>query len=163
MDRLIEVRYYKHYAAPAAAALFIVTVPSFRHLRQWKPGGQPAGRFLARALPVLVVGAALAAQGRAILGPQAPTTRNAHRDEALSLLNDFVEKHVILVRYTGRQSPPRGMGLQQREYRRAGCDLGSRPRRRGERPPARIIQRSQNLLFQPDLNFTWLDPYGDNP
>ena len=36
---LIEVRYYVHYAAPATAALLILAVQAFRHLRQWTPTG----------------------------------------------------------------------------------------------------------------------------
>jgi hypothetical protein len=162
LGSLIEVRYYIHYAGPAVAALFIVTVQAFRHLRQWKPGGQPAGRFLSRALPVLVVGAALAAQGRAILGPQAPTTRNAHRDEVLSLLNDFVEKHVILVRYTGRQSPH-----EEWVYNSANIDAQDViwAHDLGVVENVRLLEYYKGRkiwLFQPDLNFTRLEPYGDN-
>jgi hypothetical protein len=161
LGSLIEVLYYQHYAGPAAAALFIVTVQSFRHLRQWMPAGQPAGRFLSRALPILVVGAAFAAQGRAILGPPAPTTRNAHRDEVLSLLNDFVEKHVILVRYTGSQSPH-----EEWVYNSANIDAQDViwAHDLGDVENARLLEYYKDRkiwLFQPDITILRLDPYGE--
>ena len=42
-----------HYAAPFAAALYVILLQSMRHLRQWRPGGQPSGLFLVRAIPVI--------------------------------------------------------------------------------------------------------------
>jgi hypothetical protein len=101
----IEICYYQHYAGPVAVALLIVAVQALRHLREWTA----AGRFLSRALPVLVVGGALASRGMVIVRHEPiekSQPRNAQRDRvAASLMSDQVNQHVVLVRYTGHQSP----------------------------------------------------------
>ena len=40
-----------HYAAPATGLLLAILIQAMRHLRIWRPGGQPVGAFLVRALP----------------------------------------------------------------------------------------------------------------
>jgi hypothetical protein len=154
----IEVRFYVHYAAPAAAALLILAVQAFRHLRQWTS----VGKFLARAIPVLVVASALGAQGLEILRPP-PKPKNAQRDYVASLLNEFVEKHVILVRYTGQQSPH-----EEWVYNSANIDAQDViwAHDLGPEKNARLIEyyRGRKIwLFQPDINAVRLDPYGDKP
>jgi hypothetical protein len=159
---LIEIRYYEHYAGPATAALFIVAVQAFRHLRQWKPGGQPTGRFLSRALPVLIVGAAVAAQGLVILRQQPPENSqpaNARRDEVAQRLRDQAGKHVILVHYTGIQSPH-----EEWVYNTADIDaqnvIWAHDLGRAENAPLLEYYKDRKIwLFQPDINPTWLDPY----
>jgi len=42
-----------HYLAPFAGAIYVVLIQSMRHLRQWRPFGQPSGLFLVRAIPVI--------------------------------------------------------------------------------------------------------------
>lgn len=159
---LIEVRFYVHYAAPAAAALLILAVQAFRHLRQWKPNGQPAGRFLARALPVLIIGLALASQALAILHPP-PQPVNTTRDQVVALLHEFIEKHVILVRYTGSQSP-------HEEWVYNGADIDTQDviwaHDLGPEKNARLVEYYKDRkiwLFQPDINNLRLDPYGNKP
>ena len=44
---------FPHYAAPFAAALYVILLQSMRHLRLWRPGGQASGLFLVRALPAI--------------------------------------------------------------------------------------------------------------
>jgi hypothetical protein len=105
---LIEVRCYAHYLAPAVPAAFVVLAQSLRHLRVWRPDGRPTGRFLSRALPAVTLGIAIASQG-AILIRQAPPEdgqpRNARRAQVEDTLADKPGQQVILVRYTGTQSP----------------------------------------------------------
>jgi len=159
---LIEVRYYQHYAGPVTTALLIVAVQTFRHLRHWKPGGQPVGRFLSRALPVLAIASAVAAQGLVILRQEPPENsqpRNARRDELARLLQDQDGQHVILVRYTGSQSPH-----EEWVYNTADIDaqdviwahdLGS-----AENAPLLEYYKDRKIwLLQPDINFLRLDPY----
>ena len=164
---LIEVRYYMHYAGPATAALLILAVQSFRHLRQWKPTGQSTGRFLARAIPVLVVGAALATEAREIIRQEPRENaqpRNSRRPEAVALLNDFTEKHVIIVRYTGTQSP-------HEEWVYNGADIDAQDviwaHDLGPVNNARLVEYYKGRkiwLFEPDgKSVIRLDPYGDKP
>ncbi len=159
----IEVRYYMHYAAPATAALLILVVQSFRHLRQWHPAGQPTGRFLARAIPVLIIGAALSAQGVMILRQENPQPVNAQRDAVAVLLHDFLEKNVILVRYTRIHSP-------HEEWVYNSADIDTQDviwaHDLGPVENARLLNYYKDRKiwrFQPDINPTRLDPYGDQP
>jgi hypothetical protein len=155
---LIEVRYYEHYFAPAAAALLILTVQSFRHLRQWKFNGQPVGRFLSRAIPILVLGAIAASRGFMIAHPE-PQPANSIREELAASVSDLVSKHVILVRYTGHQSPHEewvynSANIDDQEVIWAH-DLGS-----VENAPLLEYYKDRKIwLFQPDINPTRLDPY----
>lgn len=106
---LMEICYYQHYAGPVTVALLIIAVQALRHLREWNPAGRDAGRFLSRAVPLLVLAAAIVSQGSLIMrhdSVENSQPRNAQRDRvAASLLTDSVSQHVILVRYTGQQSP----------------------------------------------------------
>jgi len=163
---LIEIRYQPHYAAPATAALLIVAVQTFRHLRQWKPAGQPAGQFLARALPVLVVGGAMAAQGLTILRQEPPEKSqlpNARRGQVVFQLSYFVEKHVILVRYAGSKS-------LHEEWVYNGANIDAQDviwaHDLGRVENARLLEYYKGRkiwLFQPDINAMWLEPYADKP
>jgi hypothetical protein len=159
----IEVRYYMHYAAPATAALLILVVQSFRHLRQWHPAGQPTGRFLASVIPVLIIGAALSAQGVMILRQENPQPVNAQRDAVAVLLHDFLEKNVILVRYTRIHSP-------HEEWVYNSADIDTQDviwaHDLGPVENARLLNYYKDRKiwrFQPDINPTRLDPYGDQP
>jgi hypothetical protein len=159
---MIEVRYYVHYFAPATAALLILAVQTFRHLRQWKPSGQPAGRFLARALPVLVVGSAMGGQAIDILRPP-PPHRNAERDKVAGLLSEFLDKHVIVVRYTSPVSPH-----EEWVYNSANIDAQDViwAHDLGPVENVRLLEYYKDRkiwLYQPDIALMRLDPYGDKP
>jgi len=157
---LIQVCYYQHYAGPATAALFIVAVQALRHIRQWKPGGEPAGRFLSRAVPMLVVGAVVASQGLVLLlrQPQ-PQPINAQRADVAGSLLDQGGKHVILVHYTGSQSPHEewvynGADIDAQDVIWAH-DLGA-----VDNAPLLEYYKDRKIWrFQPDIDHRWLDPY----
>ena len=159
---LIEVRYYEHYAGPATVALLILAVQALRHLRQWKPGGRPVGRVLSRALPALVVAAVVASRGLVILRQEPPENLqppNARRDELADLLNTRGGKHVILVHYTGSQSPH-----EEWVYNTADIDaqdvIWAHDFGRAENAPLLEYYKDRKIwLFQPDMNSSRLDPY----
>jgi len=159
---LIEVLYYQHYAGPATTALLIVAVEALRHLRQWKPDGRPVGRFLSRALPVLVVGAAMASRGRVILRQEPPENsqpRNARRDEVTSPLKELGGKHVILVHYSGSQSPH-----EEWVYNTADIDaqdvIWAHDLGRAENLPLLEYYKDRQIWrFQPDIDAMSPEPY----
>jgi hypothetical protein len=152
---LIEVRYYMHYAGPATAALLILAVQTFRHLRQWQP-------FLSRSLAILLVGMALGAQALVIprqKPPEDSQPRNARRDQVVSLLNGFLQKDVIIVRYTGTQSP-------HEEWVYNSADIDAQDviwaHDLGAVENARLLEYYKGRkiwLLQPDIDPTKLDPY----
>jgi hypothetical protein len=159
---LIEVCYYQHYAGPVTAALFIVAVQALRHLRQWKPGSRPVGRFLSRALPILAVASVAVAQGLVILREDLPENSQppvARRDGLAGLLNERGGRHVILVRYTVSHSPH-----EEWVYNTADIDaqdviwahdLGS-----VENAPLLDYYKDRKIwLLQPDMDFSTLAPY----
>jgi hypothetical protein len=159
---LFEVRYYEHYAGPATAALLIVTVQALRHLRQWKPNGDPVGRLLARALPVLVLGSAMASQGRVILRHEPPENSqpaNARRSQVARALVEKGGRHVVLVYYTSGNSPHEewvynGADIDGQDVIWAH-DMGS-----VENAPLLEYYKDRSIWrLQPDISPTWLDPY----
>jgi hypothetical protein len=42
-----------HYVAPFAGAIYVLLMQAMRHLRQWRPGGEPSGLFLVRTIPLI--------------------------------------------------------------------------------------------------------------
>jgi hypothetical protein len=161
---LLEVRYYQHYAGPATAALFIVAVQALRHLRQWKFNARPAGRFLVRVLPVLLVLAAVEPQAVMILRqePQ-PLPANGRRERIAQSLIEQGGKHVILVHYTGSQSPH-----EEWVYNTADIDTQDViwANDLGPAENAKLVDYYKDRKiwrFQPDLNPEWLDPYNKSP
>ena len=155
---LIEVRYYDHYAGPATVALFIVLLEAFRHLRHWNYNTRPTGRFLSRALPVLILAAAAASRTSAILHPPGQPV-NSLRSAVAKSLTDQGGKHVILVHYTGSQSP-------HEEWVYNGADIDAQDviwaHDLGRVENARLLDYYKDRKiwrFQPDLDHTWLDAY----
>ncbi len=105
---LMEIRCYPHYLAPAVPAALIVLLQSLRHLRYWKPAGRPAGRFLAAALPIVTLALAISSRGMILIRqvpPENSQPPNARRAQVEDELADKAGQHVILVRYTGSNSP----------------------------------------------------------
>lgn len=153
---MIEIRYYQHYAAPMVTGLLIVAVQALRHLRHWSA----AGLVLSRALPVLIVGAALATQAKVILLQElTPLPANWRRDDIAQGLMEQGGKHVILVHYTGSQSP-------HEEWVYNGADIDSQDviwaHDLGVVDNAALVGYYKDRKiwrFQPDLDPKWLDPY----
>lgn len=50
---VVETWFIPHYLAPFTAGLYAILLQCMRHLRVWRPGGQPSGLFLVRTIPVV--------------------------------------------------------------------------------------------------------------
>jgi hypothetical protein len=50
---LVNAFHQAHYFAPATALIYATIVQASRHLRLWRPGGQPVGACLVRILPCM--------------------------------------------------------------------------------------------------------------
>jgi hypothetical protein len=89
-----------HYLAPATAILFAIVVQASRRLRVWRPGGQPVGAALVRAVPCMCIALFLAQAGSKAASPtpDLPRTRVQH----------FLEKQpgrqLAIVRYDAGHS-----------------------------------------------------------
>jgi hypothetical protein len=62
----LPIWYIVHYSAPVTCVVLALVLMALRRVRQWQPGGRPAGVFITRAVPsiavlllVLLVGAGL--------------------------------------------------------------------------------------------------------
>jgi hypothetical protein len=44
-----------HYFGPLTCVLYALLIQAMRHLRMWRPAGQPVGRFLVRVIPAVSV------------------------------------------------------------------------------------------------------------
>jgi len=98
---LIEKKYYDHYAAPLAAAAFILLMWCLRYLRVWRFQGQPVGLFLCRAVPA----AALLLVAARLELPNRNLPVGALRDRIEQKLEKEGPLHVVVVRYTDERIP----------------------------------------------------------
>ncbi|HTQ54628.1 MAG TPA: hypothetical protein VMI94_09230 [Bryobacteraceae bacterium] len=62
----LNVWFFPHYLAAATCLIYAILVQALRYLRQWRPGGAPAGWFLVRAM---VIGCLMLAGLRALADP----------------------------------------------------------------------------------------------
>ncbi len=88
-----QVFFLPHYAAPATALVLALTVQGLRHLRVWKARGKPAGLFLVRAVPVILV---LTVGVRIAL---LPARRQDPRTAVMARLEQQGGRHLVIVRY----------------------------------------------------------------
>ena len=105
----VETWFIPHYLAPFTAGLYVILLQSMRHLRAWRPGGQPAGLALIHMIPVvclvLVAVRLYAAPLKLDLGQSPETTwfgsqaAGAPRAQALAKLKSYPGPLLAIVRY----------------------------------------------------------------
>ena len=106
LGSFLQIVYYQHYAAPATAALLLLLVQSFRHLRHSRLPTAIGGRALCRAAMLIAVSAAQGARlyRQETIGQTKPVNACRGKIER-KLLDQNGGRHVIVVRYTGTQNP----------------------------------------------------------
>ena len=84
-----------HYLAPLTGLIYAVVFQCMRHMGVWRPGGQPVGLFLVRAVVLLcvVMGVVQATWDASIPKPDLPRTR------VLRALEEMPGRHLVIVRY----------------------------------------------------------------
>jgi hypothetical protein len=96
---LWSVRYFfPHYAAPMAAAFFILLVQAMRHLRRWEIRSRPVGIFLTRLVVVLLL--ARAAELTVHAHGHNPVDWRNRRANIEARLETIPGKHLVIVRYS---------------------------------------------------------------
>jgi hypothetical protein len=90
-----------HYVSPITALLFAVIVQGMRHLRLWRPGGQPAGRCLVALVPTALVGLCVLHVVMAPLGSITGLDRAAVQQR----LSAGPGRHLAIVRYAPEHHP----------------------------------------------------------
>ncbi len=112
----IETWLIPQYVSPFTAGLYALLIQSMRHLRAWRPSGQPSGVFLVRAIPAMCVLLALA---RVYAGPlHLRLARDTFSTEAwfgtrplglaraniLAQLESLPGDQLVLVRYSSKHN-----------------------------------------------------------
>ncbi len=104
-----EVWLIPHYAAPATCLLYALLLQAMRHLRAWRPEGQPVGRFLVRGLVMVcvVMGAIrvcveppLPQPGRWLPSWCGRSPFDPERGRLLRQLERTGGRHLVMVRYS---------------------------------------------------------------
>ena len=110
----MNVWLFPHYVAPFTCGLYALLLQAMRHLRVWRPAGQPRGRALVRVIPVVcllltVVRLYAAPLGLAI--PRWPTMwygtepLGLPRARVLAELERYPGRQLAIVRYADRHAP----------------------------------------------------------
>jgi len=110
LGSFFQIVYFSHYASPATAALLLLLVQSFRHLRHIRLPAANVGRALCRAIPAATLVLLSVSQGARLYRQEtieATKPVNARRAKLESRLHDHYgdSRHLIVVRYTGTQDP----------------------------------------------------------
>jgi hypothetical protein len=115
----IGVYLVPHYLAPFTPAVYAMGLQAMRHLRQWKPGGLPAGLTFVRLTMVvclMMAGVRLYAEPLHLTPPQwplrpwvstwiGPSHYGQDRGRIVETLEHLPGKHLVLVRYSPTHEP----------------------------------------------------------
>ena len=161
-----------HYSAPLTCLIFAIVVQGMRHLRLWRGLGKPAGLFLVRSVPLIMLFTVLVIAGQIALGhppdfflfSPLPKPTSTERAQLLAALDHCQGQHLVIVRY-GPQHKPLDM---EWVYNRADID-GSKvvwARDMGSAGNAELLQYFKNRhvwLLEPDEEPPRLSPYPGSP
>jgi hypothetical protein len=87
-----------HYVAPVTCLFFAMVMQGFRHIRLWRWHGQPLGRAVIAAVPVVCL-ATLAFSLVTDVRSADPRSAPIQRARLISQLREDRAKHLIIVRY----------------------------------------------------------------
>lgn len=163
---------FPHYLAPFVGGIYVILLQSMRHLRVWRPAGQPSGLAIVRVIPVLCVVLALT---RLFAGPLGisihrwPTMwygtelLGLPRASVAAKLESYPGKQLAIVRYS-----PGHRVFDDWVYNAANID-GARVVWAREMDPVsdaklvRYFSDRRVWLVEPDLHPPGISPYGAAP
>ena len=99
---LAETWAFPHYVAPITGLVFVLVLQAMRHLRLWRRGGRPTGRFLVRAVPVLCLVSLLLTFAQELR--HSSYERVSPRRRILSQLQADAGRHLVIVQYSPQHS-----------------------------------------------------------
>lgn len=100
---LSVVWFQPHYAAPTAAALFVLVMQSMRHLRRFMCSGRPFGVYLSRLVVILVACWTLALSWHWARNPMTPWSKQ--RVQVAKRLQSLPGNHLVIVSYAPNHNP----------------------------------------------------------
>jgi hypothetical protein len=98
-----------HYSAALTAAVYALLLQAMRSMRLWRPNGQPTGKFLVRAVPLICFALLPLRAADSLLHISLPPTvihtwystdfHNLDRARVLAQLREEPGRHLVIVRY----------------------------------------------------------------
>ena len=98
-----------HYSAALTAAVYALLLQAMRSMRLWRPNGQPTGKFLVRAVPLICFALLPLRAAAPLLHISLPPTvihtwystdfHNLDRARVLAQLREEPGRHLVIVRY----------------------------------------------------------------
>ena len=153
---VIETWTFPHYVAPATGLVYLGVVQCARHLNLWRWHGAPAGRSLARSLPVICVAMVLLRVAAvAVHAPlESPWPRgNLDRPRLAARLRQIPGQHLVIVRYGPHHNVDRDWVYNEPDIGSAAIiwarDMGD--------------QQNQELLRYFNGRHAWLMQVDDGP
>ena len=158
-----------HYAAPFTAALYGILLQAMRHLRVWRPEGQPAGLFLVRATSVVclaLVAVRLYAVPLKLVGPWPAICMwygseglGRPRAETVARLESYAGRQLAIVQYASKHDY-----INEWVYNAADIDKSKVVWARGmdEQSNAEVIRYFKDRtvwLVEPDYSPPRVSPY----
>ena len=148
-----------HYMAPATCLVFALLLQSLRHMRFCRPGGQPVGLFLVRAVPVACL---LSCLLQPIVTP-VMAQRGLPRAAMKRSLETVPGRHLVFVRYSP-QHDPYNVEAPDWVYNNADIDASRVvwARDMGPQENVRLIDFFKDRkvwLVEPDTNPVRVGPY----
>lgn len=157
-----------HYAAPLTCLIFAIVVQGMRHLRLWRGLGKPAGLFLVRSVPLIMVFTVLVVAGQIALGhppdfflfSPLPKPTSTERARLIQELDHCQGQHLVIVGYWPQHKP---LDMEW-VYNRADIDGAGVvwARDMGSAGNADLLQYFKNRhvwLLEPDEKPPRLSPY----
>ncbi len=170
---MIETWLIPHYLAAITAALYALGLQAMRHMKQWKPGGQPIGAALTclcivlciAEIPFRLYAEALNLElarwpsGAWAASWSGPGRMGEQRAMVESRLNQMPEKQLVIVRYAAHHS-----SLDEWVYNAPDIEAAKViwAREMSTKDNQQLLQHYQDRkvwLLEPDKSPVALDPY----
>ena len=168
----LNVWLFPHYLAAASALFYALLLQCMRHMRLWKPNGEPVGLFLVRAVPVLCILLCALRLGAGPLGitidrfPSmwyGPPRLGMPRADMLARLSALPGSQLAIVRYGPKHNPVDDWVFNAADIDRSGIVWA---REMNSENMARLIQYYPDRrpwLVEPDVDPPSLSPYPRSP
>jgi hypothetical protein len=115
----VETWVMPHYAAPIVGLVIMLLMQAMRHLRLWRWGGMPAGRFLVWTFWVIAMAFSIVAFTQRM--KDTPANWGIERARLLEQLQQDGRRHLVMVRY-GTLDIPYERGYREWVYNEADID-----------------------------------------
>lgn len=160
---LVNAFFHGHYFAPVASLFYAVLLQSMRHLRLWKPGRQPVGLFMVRAIPAVC----FLICGLQLFCMPLTTTTGLARAEMQRRLEQIPGRHLVIVRYAAERDPD---PMHSFEWVFNAADIDAArvvwARDMGPRDNAELIEYFKDRsvwLLEPDKSSVQIQLYSKDP